>query len=648
MKKLLLLLLVSFPALLFAQTGPHVTQINTIENIAALKSLSPSTSGVYCVVRGYYASSDGGGGTFYWDATSTETENDGTVIIPTGHLGAGRWLRDCNRNVINVRHFGAVGDCVISEVAYNASTHSGGEVSSYTGLIHEFSGTDDSAAFQRAHAAVDSGKTFYIPAGNYYLNGNASGWSNTADENRPGMEFVEKQDISIMGDGESSRLCISYDCSEGDTVASNTFVLFNFQDSQRCSVKNLHIDLQCIGWSPAQASLDDGDTRLVGGIWAHSLVDSCEDIQIEACKIRVNHPWGSYFGDQYAAGKYSTKLIAIHFSGLFAAPSSVTSEFAAGAVPTKDCSVKNCTFYNGQPYTIFLWMTDRIAISGNKFLGSGGQLPIIRAPHLNNKSSITDNFFEIIPRFSDGGSSYGITYFGNNGDYISKDILVDGNTFLVVGPNSIAPILFTVGKNIKIGNNQIIGSGTITAPGIQCSSNGAYWSVIGDKEEVTSALIYSNTIDGMGNGVRIDSVDSTLHGNTIRNVASYGAVITPRSSTMVNSNTITGADTGIAIQRAGTTASGSAIVSDNVVKFCTTGIAPTTSPGCFDLYHDNVIRFCTTGISNMAVVYHRIYNVYCEYNGTDLGDAGTISVASGSQSVGNGTLYGNPDTRYNP
>jgi len=32
---------------------------------------------------GYYADSDGGGGAFYWDPTSTDTDNGGTSIKPS-------------------------------------------------------------------------------------------------------------------------------------------------------------------------------------------------------------------------------------------------------------------------------------------------------------------------------------------------------------------------------------------------------------------------------------------------------------------------------------------------------------------------------------------------------------------------------------
>lgn len=67
----------------------------TVSNIAALRAISTvglAANDVY-FIAGYYAGGDGGGGEFYWDAASTSADNGGTVILPTGYLGTGRWRR---------------------------------------------------------------------------------------------------------------------------------------------------------------------------------------------------------------------------------------------------------------------------------------------------------------------------------------------------------------------------------------------------------------------------------------------------------------------------------------------------------------------------------------------------------------------------
>lgn len=76
-----------------------------VNSIAALRALTP---GVYNVVYvgGYYGITDAGGGIFLWKATSTTTDNAGTVITPTGG-GTGRWVRALNSaNVISPEMFG--------------------------------------------------------------------------------------------------------------------------------------------------------------------------------------------------------------------------------------------------------------------------------------------------------------------------------------------------------------------------------------------------------------------------------------------------------------------------------------------------------------------------------------------------------------
>ena len=57
-------------------------------------------------MSGYYTQGDGGGGTFFWDGSSTATDDGGLVINPTGNVGAGRWLRIVD-GMVSVLAFGA-------------------------------------------------------------------------------------------------------------------------------------------------------------------------------------------------------------------------------------------------------------------------------------------------------------------------------------------------------------------------------------------------------------------------------------------------------------------------------------------------------------------------------------------------------------
>lgn len=99
---------------------------------------------------GYASGYDGGEGRFYWDATSTDTANGGTIF---GASGTGRWQRIEERErYINVKWFGAKGDNT----------------------------TDDTAAIQAAFDAVGSfgwGGEVFFPPGVYKITSRLrTGW----------------------------------------------------------------------------------------------------------------------------------------------------------------------------------------------------------------------------------------------------------------------------------------------------------------------------------------------------------------------------------------------------------------------------------------------------------------------------------------
>lgn len=83
-----------------------------VENIDGLKTLSAGT----IEVLGYYTKGDGGGGLFYWDSTSTEADNGGTIIQAAG-ITTGRWKRVYSGDV-NVKWFGAKGDGINDDTIY--------------------------------------------------------------------------------------------------------------------------------------------------------------------------------------------------------------------------------------------------------------------------------------------------------------------------------------------------------------------------------------------------------------------------------------------------------------------------------------------------------------------------------------------------
>lgn len=79
---------------------------NTIND---LRGITGSATDNFYNVLGYYAPGDHGGGDFYWDASSADTDNGGTIIKPTAVSGNGRWKR-LYSGAVDVKWFGAKGD----------------------------------------------------------------------------------------------------------------------------------------------------------------------------------------------------------------------------------------------------------------------------------------------------------------------------------------------------------------------------------------------------------------------------------------------------------------------------------------------------------------------------------------------------------
>jgi hypothetical protein len=97
----------------------HALTERCVNSIADLKAL---TAGAFHCVQllGYYAPGDGGGGEFYWDASSAEPDNGGTIIIPASNPATGRWKR-LVEGPLSVKWFGAKGDAVDDTAAIKAA-----------------------------------------------------------------------------------------------------------------------------------------------------------------------------------------------------------------------------------------------------------------------------------------------------------------------------------------------------------------------------------------------------------------------------------------------------------------------------------------------------------------------------------------------
>lgn len=627
-----------------SQTRPSILDVQSLENIASLRSTVPSVSKNYiAIIDGYTTRGDGGGGKFTWDGTSTEDDDGGRVIKPTPITGAGRWIRECNPTVVNVRHYGAMGNCVTTEVDYVPADHSEGHVSSYTGKIHEFSGTDDTLAFQRAYSSVDSGDTLYIPSGNYFINGNSSSW--VTSNLRPGMSFAEKENITIRGDGTSSKISVSYDCA-GASTASSTFVLFQFLGCKNIQVCNLNIDYQAIGWPGTQVSGDDTDTRLMGSIFFSHFdgTTPAENCVAESVSMRTHHPWGMYFGDSYTAGKYAGKLISIFIEGNIAAvPTTLTMIPGASDVMAKNCAVRNCIFYDSHPYPVFLWMTEFTDISHNDFTGHGDALPAVRAVQLNRFVNIESNRFSLEPNYKNGGSEvYGVYISNDNQFWLPNNININNNYF-EVDRTEFGGISVFGGSEIAIKDNFLVGKDVDFTPGFHGAitvSPASGWAVFGDKGQTGNVQIIGNIIRGFDNGIMARAARLSISKNDISQIKNYAIYGCPIAQSYTSCNQINGAAVGVYTPRVMLNATGSMFVNENSINSCDIGILGEFLASGTSFYFNNSVTNCATGTAALYVPTDRLWNCYYENNVVDLSPE-VLLVASEAISIGAGSIRGN-------
>lgn len=213
----------------------------TFSNVSALKTLSavPQPNEISTLL-GYYAPDDKGGGEFYWDATSTETDNQGTIFqVTVGGtlLATGRWKRIYTSS-LNIRWFGAKGDGI----------------------------TADDTAFTKCIQTAGSGSEILLGRGNYRLTAGLSfvGYSNvrfvgnrctlTADFtggtlftftlnqptqlNAEGIEFVE---VNFQGKSyDSGTTCLSFSGYPKvvPPTSADDFAYYKFIRVIQCNIVN--------------------------------------------------------------------------------------------------------------------------------------------------------------------------------------------------------------------------------------------------------------------------------------------------------------------------------------------------------------------------------------------------------------------------
>jgi len=666
-----------------------------VNSIAALKALGAGV--VPCLtVLGYYAPGDGGGGSFYWDASATENDNGGTIIVPVSNPPTGRWKRIYSAP-LNVRWFGAKGDVAT-----------------------------DNAAFQAAVAAVLSnplGGTLYIPAGTYeltrplevgtlapkclriYGDGRATtlNFMGTGPEAQDGLVAnttynVWIEDIRITGSvsvavffaGQSStanrgpcgvRRCYFDNCCthvpETDRIIACVAFsgIYGIDEGWLCDnefigngVQSAALDVVVsAGTFPPPVTLTGTPSGVTGGVVL--------EITTGGARGTAVFKWSADNGVTFTTGVTTAASVVLGSSGM-------TANFAAGPYSTDN--VYSAVFFgaeyayiitafpNGGSYSrlhcignriaatwavygILLYDTDYSEVYGNT-IDMGGALN--RGPQSNDHSGygVTVYSTSIKGKYRNRIQDNTISNCAGMGIYVQAnyDFAIVGNVLFNTAINQPAASLDAATISCDVGSGTIVGNMIKASGHYGIATEGNYYTIAANRidgcvagvflDNATNyASVVGNQISGCARGLYSDPSGTiqkcTFVGNTVNDssyipIDLYGATDCSISGNQVD--TAGAGHYGIHIDAANTRC----IVSDNGVSGVSNAYAIAINAANSQV-RDNIVSTSTNGILSSGNGCTITGNDVSAVSGTALTITGTGSVASANWTAP-GVLTGGP------
>lgn len=258
------------------------------DNVNAIR-LKSGKSGEKATILGYTTKGDGGGQEVYWDATSTEPDNGGTIFQVTG-VSTGRW-KSSIKNRVDVRQFGARGD-------FNPLNNTG---------------NDDTQAIQKAFDSMRNGGKVTFSAGDYYTNGITKSGNTTIAIDYTNNLIVEGDKATIYQGTYSARVLGIFNSTQVTIsnlrIIGNTYAAGSGNTENRSGI-TINYNSRNITIDNCYISNSLGDCIYAGG----SLVDggqigyTTKNIIIKNCTLKERYGNGVR---SYNNGSQSRLAIAI-------------------------------------------------------------------------------------------------------------------------------------------------------------------------------------------------------------------------------------------------------------------------------------------------------------------------------------------------
>jgi hypothetical protein len=501
----------------------------TVNNIASLMLIVGDGSKI-AKTQGYYAAGDGGDNSFYWDSTSTSTDNGGTIIKPTSVIGAGRWLA-VNPLFVTFAQFGGkkndISAAVANFTALKTACQALGGTTSPTG-------TKGTLYIQQGTYTIANDEI--RTTGGFKIVGDGAGVSVLSVTNTLVNDFfnfkdggnVVLEDFSIVGEYNDEALpayastpnttLIDFRNSDNNFISNVAFTRIWGRCINLTSSKNTHLnnfDIECIynGFQINDDSLDlTKDVWVTNGIFRGFAVGGFLAESDDSLYLLEN----VYIDNVTCVGHVSQ----VAAQGISFTKSTTTN--ASDFEKHKNIHMTNCRISD--------------CFQASAFRGGRGVFysniqtnNCTRGFDIGNGNAVHDLFMsDIVVNGVGGGSSQGIIVFsGDAATPSSNTNNVNIENVVMRGVCASTAALLINAETFSVKNIKIFGDGTASSVAIETQSKAAKFTIsdcyVSDfvatayKLNGTStakARIYSNTATGgsttTSKGIDIQSTSTSI------------------------------------------------------------------------------------------------------------------------------------------